>query len=102
MKRMSFMNRWSLMCAAGAALAFAACVEKGDAAPPLTGPIGTITPRPEPDAGGAGSAGMAGAAGSTGEAGSAGSAGASGSAGAGGVATPDAGDGASDSGADGG
>jgi hypothetical protein len=57
------MNRWCLMCVAGAAVAFFACVDDGPEAPPLTGPVGSTVPLPVPDAGGAGTENMAGAGG---------------------------------------
>lgn len=89
------MNRWCLMCVAGATAAFFACVDDGPEAPPLTGELGPLVLLPEPDAGGAGTENMAGAGGGMMAGGG------SGGGSQGGSSVMDAGD-APDSGADGG
>jgi len=93
MKRVTTVNRWCVLFAAGGLLSVAACVDEGPEAPPLPGAPGSTAP---PEDGGAqgGTGGAAGAAGSAGSAGTAGSAGSAGSAGAAGAA------GAGDAGSD--
>ena len=100
MKRVTRVNRWCVLFAAGLST-LGACVDEGPNAPPLRGVEGPRAPIPMD--GGAGTAGMAGAGGGGGQGGSQNQGGSGGgSSGAGGSSLPDAGTDASADSGDGG